>query len=269
MRYQNQGWTTPYADALPAPAIEMGRDFSPSTAPAQTMTAEQVYRAFVAMAKEDPAYLVRLAAAFDHKAPFRKAAPILPLSIKAIRTVEVNLWDKPPKITKRERPDRAALRFACNVQVTTAKSSQVSKPCWTGYAQFRTPERMAKDALDLHRKKSMSAAHRDWLVNDVVPMAQANGWLIGCLRIGTDQQGKPYADRQVIVIEQDGAERHALAGAHILSKAGDVTAMAELPAFASTTSTGRALGGGMVLQSRGSRASDKLDWRTGEVRVAL
>ncbi|PTW49337.1 hypothetical protein C8J25_101845 [Sphingomonas faeni] len=279
MTYANRSLSTPFADDLPPPPITMGRDVgigsvTPITV-ANDSTAilsnEGIYRAFVELAQNDPSYLQRLAAKFDYRAPFKQSAPIVALPISKLKTVEVGIDDKgapkPPKGKQRVREDRAALRFSCTIQITTPKSSQISLPCWTGRAQFRSPARMLKDARDMLKDKRIGQTYHDWLVSDIIPLATAHDMMIGCLRIGTEGEGTPFSDRQVIMADRVGLEAHELDSAMLVSNAAGKQVVAKLPHFDKLTSKGNALGGGFVMQSRGSRGGDKLDWRTGDIKV--
>lgn len=282
MTYANRSLSTPFADDLPPPPITMGRDVvfgsvTPTTAPtviANDPTAilsnEAIYRAFVELVENDPSYLHRLAAKMKYRAPFKESKAVVGLPMTKLRTVEVAIEDKgPPKATKRVRPDREALRFHCTVQVTTPGTSQVSCPDWFGRASFRSPERMKIDATgELMRKKSITATYSDWLVNEIIPLATHNDYLIGCLRIDVEKGGNPHADRQVILIDRAGVEAGDLSGAILISKENGKTTMAELPRFDTKTSKGNPLQAGLSMQSRGARLSEKLDWRTGEIKVA-
>lgn len=270
MTNQIYSLSTPFADELPKPPITMGRDFNlGGTAPTAEMSPEQIFQAFVDLAEQDPKILHRLAAKFKYRAPFKESKPITGLPINKLKTVEIGIDDKgEEKTTKRVRPDREALRFSCAIQVTTPSSSQVSLPCWTGRAQFRSPARMTKDVAVMLTKKLISKTHHDWLVSDIIPLALANDQMIGCIRVTTEGQGTPHADRQVILVDRAGLEAHNLAEAMLISNESGNTIMASLPRFDNLTSKGKALGGGFVMQSRGSRGGDKLDWRTGDIQVA-
>lgn len=231
------------------------------------LASQDVFQAFVEQAKADPALLHRLASIFDYKPPFKRSAPVLPLPFERLKTVEVAIDDNgPPKTTKRKRDDRAALRFGCTIQVTTPVSSQVSKPCWRGRAQFREVSRLSLDALRLRREKKISQDYLDWLMKQVIPLATQRDWMIGCIRITTERQGSPYAEQQVILADRQGLEAHALTEAYLLS--GRKT-LVKLPPFVSTTSLGKPLSGTFVLQSRGARAFDqsKASWATGELEI--
>jgi hypothetical protein len=228
---------------------------------------EDIFRAFVEHARADPMHLSRLAAVFNYAAPFKRAAPILPLPFSRMKTVEVSFEDKgPAPQPKGTRPMREALRFQCIIQVTTPLSSQISKPCWRGRAQFRLPSRMLHDAAAMRKSKKISIEYLDWLTTEVVPLAAANDWLIGCIRITTEAQGTPYADRQIILVDRVGAEAHQLDTAYLLSGEG---ILARLPPFVKTYPNGKQLAGSFALQSRAIRANDqsKLAWATGEMEV--
>lgn len=230
------------------------------------LSGEQVFQAFIAQARADPTYLSRLAATFNYAPPFKKSAPILPLPFRRLKTVEVAIEDRgQPKASS--RLDRVALQFSCTIQVTTPASSQISKPCWRGRAQFRSPQRMAKDAVRFCREKKIDASYRDWLLQEIIPRCVAQDWMVGCIRIETDGQGTPYAHQQVILADRLGLEAHQLDNAYLLS--GD-NILVKLPRFVGTYPGGKKLAGGFALQSRGKRSHDasKAGWATGDIEVA-
>lgn len=239
----------------------------PANVGAPTTMHVDVFRAFVEQAKADPAMLHRLAAVFNYQPPFRRSNPIVPLPIRRMKTIEVAIDDNgPPKPTKRVRPDRQALRFGCTIQVLTPASSQVSKPCWSGRAQFRSVSRLILDAPRLRREKKISQAYLDWLINEVIPMASTHDWMIGCIRIKTEKQGSPYAEQQVICASRVGLESNSLDNAYLIT---GEKVIAMLPSFVTTTSLGNPLSGSFVLQSRGAHPSDKskANWKTGDLQV--
>jgi len=239
----------------------------PANVSAPTTVRVDVFRAFVEQAKADPAMLDRLAAVFNYQPPFRRSKPIDPLPFRRMKTVEIAIDDNgPSKPTKRIRLDREALRFGCTIQVTTPASSQVSKPCWSGRAQFRSVTRLQIDALRLRQRKMISQDYLDWLINEVMPLAISNDWMVGLIRISTEKQGTPYAERQVICAERNGLETHCLRNAYLIS---GEKIIVMLPPFASTTSQGKPLSGSFIMQCRGVHPSDKskADWKTGDLTI--
>jgi len=247
----------------------MGTSFSLNRQPAPSaMSPEQVYRAFVEMARADPSYLHRLAAAFDYAKPFKRTAIVEPMPFHKIVAVECAISDRGAATAKRERWDTGRLRFNTRIQLTTKTAQAISAPSWTGVADFRTAKRAKLDADRLHRQKTFSDAYRAFL-GDVIALAEAKDQMVGFLRATTDGDGTPHVEMQVIVADRAGLEAGTLDEAYLITKDATGVHMIRLPSFATTTSKGKPLSGSFSLQSRGVRSgvAEKSEWATGELKV--
>jgi hypothetical protein len=262
--------------------FDLGTSFNPNPKLPQSQEIN-LNTAFVQVAetcKGDAAMLQRLisligpdiiAAAKARKVPVR-------MPTTGIRAIECSIAYSPPRARgqsksgkpTRVREDRAKLDYYVKIQLFDSKSQGLADPVWSGAAQLRSPDRAAKDARSKKLKTSLSDKYADWIDSEVIPAAKEADLLIGFLMDKRAGEGTYFHEFQVILVERQGLENKNLNFAIIVScdeKDGkNKTKYFHLPKFSEKTSSGKALSGTFILQSRGiTKSGDRKEWATGVI----
>lgn len=262
--------------------FDLGTSFNVNPEPCQSQEIN-LNAAFVQVAetcKGDAAMLQRLisligpeiiAAAKARKVPVR-------MPTTGIRAIECSIAYSPPRARgqskngkpKRVREERAKLDYYVKIQLFDSKSQGLGDPTWSGAAQLRSPDRAAKDARSKKLKTSLSDQYADWIDEAIIPVARESDFLIGFLMDKRAGEGTYFHEFQVILVEKQGLETKNLNFAIIASReetdGENNTKYFFLPTFSEKTSSGKALSGTFILQSRGiTKSGDRKEWATGDI----
>lgn len=234
-----------------------------ASAPA-TLKGNDLFAAFVELARNDPTYLERLAHAFEWKAPFAKAKPVKACPLLKANSIEITLGDNgPPKPSKakdgRERPEREPFRFSGTIKINTGSNLVLSAPDWTGRIEFRSGVRAKHDAKRFNKEGTFTADFRD-MIDQAVNDFATTDMMFGFLRADTEGDGSPSVSGFLFVASKEALiKRDPAMIVFALDPKG--TSKAKLPPFDTKTNKGNRLGHGFHLQCRASVTAR--DWATG------
>lgn len=262
--------------------FDLGTSFNVNPGPPQSQEIK-LNAAFELVAKScegDAAMLQRLisligpdiiAAAKARKIPVR-------MPTTGIRAIECSIAYSPPRARgqskngkpARVRKDRPTLDYYVKIQLFDSKSQGLGDPTWSGAAQLRSPDRAAKDARSKKLKTSLSDKYADWIDEAIIPIAREEDFLIGFLMDKRAGEGTYFHEFQVILVDRQGLETRSLDFALILSVEETDGKMKmksfKLPNFSKNTSSGKALSGTFILQSRGiTKSGDRKELATGDI----
>lgn len=177
-----------------------------------------------------------------------------PLWFSDLLAMEVTLFDNGTGKAKRVRKGKEFIRYGATVSAYHRGVKSVAAPSWKATAQLRDVARMESDIEKVEgatRKVNLPDAYCEWLREWVFPMARRDDLLVGWLCAQTNQVGRHYHDRQVLLVPKAVLET-GIGMVSILSYAGGAGQVVNLSDFVTTQSDGSDLKKKAILTTRAS-----------------
>lgn len=239
------------------------------------MTYQEALAVVVQTLSQDPALYPGLLTKLDKSILKRFVTPVarypLPVPL-TVNRLEASIFDNGESKAKRQRRDQDKCRWKLKLKLFK-DGTEFRQPDWNGEALLRTPERALSEMEKLSKATKcltpFSVEFRSYAAN-VIELASANDMLVGFLyqKPSAEEGGGTYFLDQHIVLVPKIVEVGVCADAMILMRLNGTQRVIHLPTFATSRCDGKPFTGGVVLQSRGTRATDRYtNWRTGAFRI--
>lgn len=230
------------------------------------------FRDVVGKYHADPIYALNLIEAlggFSAIAAMKPRPVPKDLNLASAWAIEISIGKNKPSKAKTKQPlSRQRLPYSATVQCWIDGGSDTFEPDWHATAFLRDPHRAALDMNKNTQDKAtplpmLSQEYRDWLSNDVIPIAQRDDMLIGflCLK-GAKGVGTHLFDSHVVLVPNEVIDDPKSTARAILMRPDSLIVP---PRFFSATSTGKQFGGTYFRQARGVRPDTRMSgWQPGE-----